>query len=53
MDHRIAMTFSIGALNAEGPTIIEDSSCVDVSYPDFYEQLDLLQIRAAEPQEEN
>ena len=43
MDHRIAMTFSIGALNAEGHTIIEDSSCVDISYPDFYEQLDLLQ----------
>lgn len=42
-DHRIAMTFSIAGINAEGETIIEDSECVDVSYPTFYEQLKSLQ----------
>lgn len=41
-DHRIAMTFSIAGINAEGETIIEDSECVDVSYPTFYEQLEQL-----------
>ena len=28
---------------AEGETVIEDSECVDVSYPTFYEQLNSLQ----------
>ena len=42
-DHRIAMTFSIAGINAEGETVIEDSECVDVSYPTFYEQLNSLQ----------
>lgn len=41
-DHRIAMTFSIAGINAEGTTVIEDAECVDVSYPDFYEQLNRL-----------
>lgn len=36
LDHRIAMAFSIAALVAEGRTTIHDSSCVDVSYPSFY-----------------
>ena len=42
-DHRIAMTFSIAGINAEVETVIEDSECVDVSYPTFYEQLNSLQ----------
>lgn len=42
-DHRIAMTFSIAGINADGETVIEDSECVDVSYPTFYEQLASLQ----------
>jgi 3-phosphoshikimate 1-carboxyvinyltransferase len=37
------MTFSIAGINAEGETVIEDSECVDVSYPTFYEQLNSLQ----------
>lgn len=41
-DHRIAMTFSIAGINAEGTTVIEDAECVDVSYPNFYEQLHML-----------
>ena len=41
-DHRIAMTFAIAGLNADGETIIEDSDCVDVSYPEFFGQLEEL-----------
>ena len=44
-DHRIAMTFSIAGINADGETIIEDAECVDVSYPTFYDQLNSLQIK--------
>ena len=39
MDHRIAMTFSIAGINADGETVITDSDCVDVSYPNFFRQL--------------
>lgn len=42
MDHRIAMSFAIAAINADGDTVIEDSDCVDVSYPDFFRQLEAL-----------
>lgn len=40
LDHRIAMAFSIAGLVAEGETVIEDSQCVDVSYPEFFATLD-------------
>ena len=40
LDHRIAMAFAIAALSADGDTIIHDSQCVDVSYPEFFEILD-------------
>lgn len=42
-DHRIAMTFSIAGINADGEMDIKDAECVDVSYPDFYETLEKLQ----------
>ena len=38
-DHRIAMAFAVAALVAEGTTVIKDSSCVDISFPDFFETL--------------
>lgn len=38
-DHRIAMTFAVAALAAEGETEILDADCVDISYPAFYEDL--------------
>lgn len=38
-DHRIAMTFAIAALAAEGETEILDAECVDISYPAFYQDL--------------
>ena len=39
-DHRIAMAFAIAGLFAEGETVIEDTACVETSYPGFAEQLD-------------
>jgi len=38
-DHRIAMTLSIASLIADGETIIKDSNCVAISFPNFYEVL--------------
>lgn len=38
-DHRIAMSLAIAGLIAEGETIIDDSSCVDISFPGFFEEL--------------
>src|SRR5271166_4699571 len=39
-DHRIAMAFAIAALRAEGETRIQDSQCVAISYPAFFDTLD-------------
>ncbi|MCM1288506.1 MAG: 3-phosphoshikimate 1-carboxyvinyltransferase [Clostridium sp.] len=39
LDHRIAMSFAVAALNAEGETGILGSECVDISYPGFYADL--------------
>ena len=41
-DHRIAMTFAVAALAADGETEIIDADCVDISYPAFYEELEKL-----------
>lgn len=41
-DHRIAMTFAIAGMNADGETDVTDSDCVDISYPSFYEDLNSL-----------
>ena len=38
-DHRIAMAFAVAGLFAEGETIIEDTACVDTSYPGFADAL--------------
>ncbi len=38
-DHRIAMSFAVAALQAEGETEITGSECVNISYPAFYEDL--------------
>lgn len=42
-DHRIAMSFAIAAMCAEGETEILDADCVNISYPDFYRDLENLQ----------
>jgi len=38
-DHRIAMAFAIAGLFATGETVIEDTACVETSYPGFYDEL--------------
>ena len=38
-DHRIAMAFAIAGLIADGPTVIQDSDCVGISFPKFFETL--------------
>ena len=42
LDHRIAMSFAIGALGADGETTIQGADCVKISYPEFYETLEIL-----------
>lgn len=42
-DHRIAMSFAIAAMCAESETEILDADCVNISYPDFYRDLENLQ----------
>ena len=42
MDHRIAMSFAIASLIAEGITEIPQADCVGISYPDFYADLQSL-----------
>lgn len=39
LDHRIAMAFAVAGLTAEGETVIDNSQCVDVSYPEFFQTI--------------
>ncbi len=39
LDHRIAMSFAVASLIADGETEILGSECVDISYPTFYRDL--------------
>ena len=36
-DHRIAMAFSIAALAADGPCLIQNAGAASVSYPEFFD----------------
>lgn len=38
-DHRIAMSLSVASLVADGTTTINNASCVDISFPGFFEIL--------------
>ena len=42
LDHRIAMSFAVGALAADGETDILHADCVRISYPDLYRDLEQL-----------
>ena len=48
-DHRMAMAFAIAALAAEGPSIIDGSDVVAISYPGFFETLGRLVGPSTEP----
>jgi 3-phosphoshikimate 1-carboxyvinyltransferase len=39
-DHRIAMAFAVAGLVAEGTTVLKDSACVAISFPDFFQMLE-------------
>jgi 3-phosphoshikimate 1-carboxyvinyltransferase len=41
-DHRIAMAFAIAGLFAEGETVIQNTDCVNTSYPGFAHHLDAI-----------
>ncbi len=45
-DHRIVMAFSVAALFAEGKTTIDDAMSINKSYPDFFEDYNMLGGRA-------
>ncbi|RME68734.1 MAG: 3-phosphoshikimate 1-carboxyvinyltransferase, partial [Nitrospirae bacterium] len=38
-DHRVAMALSVAGLVAEGTTMIDEATSVEISYPDFYQCL--------------
>lgn len=42
LDHRIAMSFAVASLIADGTTEILGSDCVNISYPTFYQDLQRL-----------
>lgn len=42
LDHRIAMSFAIAGGLADGDTEILGAECVNISYPSFYSDLDIL-----------
>ncbi|MGA2278489.1 MAG: 3-phosphoshikimate 1-carboxyvinyltransferase [Terracidiphilus sp.] len=44
-DHRIAMAFSVAALRAEGETLIHGAESVAISFPEFFNLLDLVAER--------
>lgn len=44
-DHRLAMTLGIAALVAQGETVIHDAEVVEMSYPNFWQDLERLTHR--------
>ena len=38
-DHRVAMAFSVAALHADGPSVIQNAEAASVSFPEFFEVL--------------
>jgi 3-phosphoshikimate 1-carboxyvinyltransferase len=44
-DHRIAMAFSVAALRAEGETLIRGAESAAISFPEFFDLLDLVAER--------
>ena len=43
LDHRMAMSAAVASLAADGETEIKGADCVNISYPQFYEDLKKLQ----------
>jgi 3-phosphoshikimate 1-carboxyvinyltransferase len=49
-DHRIAMAFAIAGLFASGETTIENTACVNTSYPGFAKHLEAVMQESTDPQ---
>jgi|WetSurMetagenome_2_1015567.scaffolds.fasta_scaffold00023_97 3-phosphoshikimate 1-carboxyvinyltransferase len=47
-DHRIAMSLSVAGLVSKTGMLIKDASCVDISFPGFYEKLRELEVRGCQ-----
>lgn len=45
LDHRIAMSFAIAGLCSEGETKILGAECVNISFPNFYQDLENLVVK--------
>jgi 3-phosphoshikimate 1-carboxyvinyltransferase len=45
-DHRIAMAFSVAALRAQGDTLIQGAESAAISFPEFFDLLDLVAERS-------
>jgi 3-phosphoshikimate 1-carboxyvinyltransferase len=43
-DHRIAMSLSVAGLVSRGGIEVRDASCVDISFPGFYDRLKALEV---------
>jgi len=48
-DHRIAMAFAIAGLFATGETVIENTDCVNTSYPGFEKHLAAIMKEKTDP----
>jgi 3-phosphoshikimate 1-carboxyvinyltransferase len=44
-DHRIAMAFAVAALKAEGESVIQGAESAGISFPEFFDLLDLIADR--------
>lgn len=45
-DHRVAMSLAIAGLTASAPTLIDETACIETSFPDFHHALlELLGVR--------
>ena len=44
LDHRMAMASAVAGLISDTPMVIKDADCVKISYPKFYQDLDLLRV---------
>ena len=44
-DHRIAMALAIAGLSSAGGVEIDDTGCVDISFPGFFDLLDAICVR--------
>ncbi len=45
LDHRIAMSFAVAGLAADGETCIRNANCVDISFPGFYDHFNSRNFR--------